>query len=82
MATDCNTLADFPAESFAILVLCEACGRQKWLDRATVPAGVRVQALRERLRCSACGSRTGSIRIVYTGAGGFRYGAGSMALRR
>jgi hypothetical protein len=79
MATDSNTLDDFPAESFAILVLCEACGRQGWLDRAKVPAGVTVQALRARLRCSACGSRKGSIRIVYSAAGGFRSGGGSMA---
>lgn len=79
MATDSNTLDDFPAESFAILVLCEACGRQRWLDHAKVPTGVTVQALRERLRCSGCGSRQGSIRIVYSAAGGFRYGGGSMA---
>ena len=72
MATDSNTLDDFPAESFAILVLCEACGRQGWLDRASVPAGVTVQELRGRLRCSGCGSRDASIRIVYTAAGGFR----------
>jgi hypothetical protein len=77
MAADSNTLADFPAETFAILAFCERCGRQGRLDRAKVPAGVTVQELRERLRCSGCGSHTGSIRIVYMGAGGFRYGGGS-----
>jgi hypothetical protein len=72
--TTANTLDDFPAETFGVLASCEACGRQVWLDRAKVPAGVTVQALRNRLRCSGCGSRETSIRLVYTGAGGFRYG--------
>ena len=67
MTTAANTLDDFPAETFGILVSCEACGRQGWLDPAVVP----VQRLRGRLRCSGCCSRETSIRIVYTGAGGF-----------
>jgi len=43
-----NTLDDFPAGAFTILL--------------------------RMLHCSACGSREASIRIVYTGAGGFEYG--------
>ena len=77
MAVNGNALEDFPAEVFRILVFCEACGRQAPLDRMKVPAGVSVQGLRGRLRCSSCGSRESSLRIVYTGAGGFRYGVGA-----
>jgi hypothetical protein len=39
-----------------------------------VPKHLRVQGLVKALRCSSCGSREASIRIVYTGAGGFHYG--------
>ena len=69
-----NSLDDFPAESFTILAFCDTCGHQAPLDRTHVPAGVTVQALRMRLRCSVCGSHATSLRILYTGAGGFRYG--------
>jgi hypothetical protein len=69
-----NTLDDFPAAAFAILAFCDACGRQVTLDRAALPQGLAVNDLRRRLRCAACGSRETSIRIIYTGAGGFRYG--------
>jgi hypothetical protein len=78
MTTASNTLDDFPGETFGVLVSCEMCGRQVWLDRAKVPAGVTVQALRGRLRCLGCNSRETSIRLVYTGAGGFRYGRRTM----
>jgi hypothetical protein len=74
MGSPDNTLDDFPAETFTILAFCDTCGYQAPLDRNRVPAGVTVQALRMRLRCSACGSRATSLRILYTGAGGFRYG--------
>ena len=66
-----NTLDDFPAETFTILAFCDTCGHQAPLDRTRVPAGVTVQALGMRLRCSACGSHATSLRILYTGAGGF-----------
>jgi len=69
-----NTLEDFPAPAFTILVFCETCGYRNPLDRAKVPEGRTVQVLVRWLRCSACGSREASIRIVYTGAGGFEYG--------
>ncbi|HYN76816.1 MAG TPA: hypothetical protein VES73_03370 [Lamprocystis sp. (in: g-proteobacteria)] len=69
-----NRLDDFPAATFTVLAFCDTCGHQAALDRDRVPAGVTVQALRMRLRCSACGSHATSLRILYTGAGGFRYG--------
>lgn len=74
MDTPGNLPDDFPAESFTILAFCDACEHRAPLDRTQIPPGVTVQALRGRLRCLACGHRGGSIRIVYTGAGGFRYG--------
>jgi hypothetical protein len=74
MGSPDNSLDDFPAETFTILAFCDTCGHQAPLDRTHVPASVTVQALRMRLRCAACGSRATSLRILYTGAGGFRYG--------
>ncbi len=73
MNTTGNTLDDFPAEAFTILVFCDVCDRSVPLDRTKVPDGLTVQELVKKLRCSSCGSRKASIRIVYTGAGGFRY---------
>ena len=72
-----NTIDDFPATAFAIVAFCERCGRRTTLDRPKLPPKVTIEALRRRLRCSGCGSRETSIRIVYTGAGGFRYGVGA-----
>ena len=72
--TPVDSFDDFPPESFTVLTFCDVCDHRTPLDRARVPPGVTVQALRGRLRCSACGRRGASIRIVYTGAGGFRYG--------
>ena len=73
-----NTVDEFPATTFAIVAFCERCGRQAMLDRAKLPPKSTIAALGRRLRCTGCGSRETSIRIVYTGAGGFRYGvAGS-----
>jgi len=69
-----NTVDDFPATAFAIVAFCEHCGRRVALDRENLPRKVTIEALRRRLRCTGCGSRETSIRIVYTGAGGFRYG--------
>lgn len=76
-----NTLTDFPAEAFTILAFCDACGRQMTLDRGTLPQGLTINDLRHRLRCAACGSRETSIRILYTGASGFRYGERSTISR-
>ena len=74
MGTRGNLPQDFPAEQFAIVAFCAACGRSTDLDRARIPARLTVQALPTRLRCSTCGSKDASIRIIYTGAGGFQYG--------
>ncbi len=74
MRTTGNTLDDFPAESFTLLVFCDVCDRSCPLNRTKVPDGLTVQELVKKLRCSSCGSRKASIRIVYTGAGDFRYG--------
>ena len=72
-----NAPADFPPESFALVAFCDACGHQATLERDRLPPGVPVQGLTRRLRCSRCQSRDCSLRIVYTGAGGFRYGGGA-----
>jgi len=69
-----NTLDEFPAEIFTIFVYCDACDRSGPLDRAKAPTGMTIRHLIKVLRCSRCGSREASIRIVYTGAGGFAYG--------
>ena len=66
-----NTLEDFPAAASTILVFCDACGHSSPLDRSKVPDGRTVQELVQLLRCGTCGSREASIRILYTGAGGF-----------
>ncbi len=69
-----NSLDDFPTENLTILAFYDYCGHQARLDQTRIPAGTTVQELRMRLRCSAYGSHATSLRIVYTGAGGFRYG--------
>mgnify|MGYP001825022516 CR=1 FL=1 len=74
MGTRGNLPQDFPADQFAIVAFCAACGRSTVLDRARIPAGVTVQALPVRLRCTGCGSRDASIRIIFPGAGGCQYG--------
>ena len=68
------TFSDFPPEEFTILGFCESCGHQGVVDRAAFPEKQIVQDLPGRLRCSACDSRECSIRIVFTGAGGYRHG--------
>lgn len=72
-----NFIDDFPATTFTILAFCAACGHQAPLERTKIPPGITIQALRYRLRRSACGSRETSLCILYTGAGRFRYGAGN-----
>ena len=71
--TDQNALSDFPPESFTVAAFCDSCGHQSRLDRAKVPQGVTVQQISRLLRCSQCGQKTASIRIIYTGAGGFQH---------
>lgn len=64
-----NTFSDFPPDQFEIIAFCESCGHRAVLDRSAFPEEQIVQELTGRLRCSACGSRECSIRIVFTGAG-------------
>ena len=63
---EANQLSDFPLDSFTIATFCESCRHQGQLDRDKVPPGVTVQQLTKLLRCSECGRKAGSIRIVYT----------------
>ena len=70
----------FPPERFDLVAFCEGCGHSAVLDRAALPPGVTVQQIPPRLKCSACGRRPGSLRIIYTGAGGFAHsGVGVVA---
>lgn len=68
-----NVLEDFPEDVFPIATSCDACGHQGQFDRRNVPPGVTGQQLPALLRCSKCGAKAGAIRIIYSGAGGFRY---------
>jgi hypothetical protein len=70
---DGNLVSDFPAPAFTIRLFCDACGHQADLDTTKTAEGVTVQQLTKRLRCTSCGSRECSIRIIYTGAGGFSH---------
>lgn len=70
---DGNLLPDFPPDEFTIIVFCDSCDHRADLDRDNVPKDMTVQELRRHLRCSDCGSRECSLRITYTGAGGFRH---------
>ena len=75
-----NTFSDFPPDQFEILAFCEVCGHQAMVKRSPVLEDSIVQDLTNRLRCSECGSRECSIRIVFSGAGGYQYGR-TMAVR-
>jgi hypothetical protein len=68
-----NVPDDFPPGSFSFYAFCETCRHFAAIDRACIPAGVTMTRMRTLLRCSACGSRKVALRIVYTGAGGFRH---------
>ena len=70
---DGNSVADFPTPDFTIRLFCDACGHQADLDREKVPGDTLIADLTERLCCTACGSRECSIRIIYSGAGGFSH---------
>jgi len=80
MGTAANLIDDFPAEAFSILAFCDACDHSAKLHRDRLPPGTTIKALRKRLWCSVCGQRGVSIRIVYTGAGGFHYGGAAPTL--
>lgn len=51
-----NTLSDFPAERFAIYVVCD-CGHMAAVDTSRLPGDLQVQVLRQLLRGGACGER-------------------------
>lgn len=72
-AIEGNQLSDFPPDQFAIHLFCDACDHRGDLDRQKVPQGMTIQELRKHLRCSECGSRECSLRIIYSGAGGYRH---------
>jgi len=67
-----NALADFPPERFAFHAFCE-CGHTDQVDTDRLPAELPIDVLRSRLRCSVCGSRQVSIRIIWMAAGGFHH---------
>ena len=56
-------------DQFEILAFGESYGHQGAVVRTAWPEGQIVQELPGRLRCSACGARECSIRIVFSGAG-------------
>jgi hypothetical protein len=73
MSSQSNLSLDFPPDQFTIRLFCDACGHQADLDATKVPSDMTVQELPRHLRCTSCGSRECSIRIIYTGAGGFSH---------
>jgi hypothetical protein len=56
-ATQPNLPEEFPPETFELRGFCDACGYSAAVSRARIPAGLSVQGLARRLRCTACGSR-------------------------
>jgi hypothetical protein len=60
----CNTLADFPPDKYMLLVYCCDCQRRPELNRSALPANTSIQALRPRLVCSACGSRSTQLDVA------------------
>ena len=73
MPEPANTPDDFPPEQFDLIAFCDACGHSAPIDRARIPPRLTIPELPARLRCTACGGRSCSIRIVYTGAGGYSH---------
>jgi DNA-directed RNA polymerase subunit RPC12/RpoP len=75
-----QTLAEL-ASHFELFAVCIDCRRMVRIDLnellQRLPGALTVEALRRRVRCRACGHRTGDIRIVYAGpcgsARGFHY---------
>ena len=67
-----NTPDASPPEQFELIAFCEGCGHSAPFDGARIPPGLTIPELPARLRCTACGGRACSIRIVYTGPGGYR----------
>jgi hypothetical protein len=66
----CNTLADFPQDRYALLIYCSACHRRAALNRGSEAENISIPQLRARLVCSECGSRSTELHIVWHGSGG------------
>ena len=70
-----RTLTKIP-DTFKLYAVCTDCERMEEVDRLGVieKAGdMTVTDFRKRVRCSACGTRTEDIRIVFVGETGFGY---------
>jgi hypothetical protein len=67
-----NKLQDFDPAKFTIFGFCANCDHNAPIPR--YDEEIEIPTLIERLSCSQCGSGDCSIRIVFTGAGGFSYG--------
>lgn len=75
-----QTLADL-AGHFELYAVCIRCKRMVRLDThqliQRVGGTCTIEAVRDRVRCRACGRRTQDIRLIYAGpcggAGGFHY---------
>jgi hypothetical protein len=67
---EANRVADFRSHQFAIRLFRDACGHQAGRDRGTVPEGLTIRDLPQRLRCAACSRRECAMRIGYAAAGG------------
>ena len=65
MSEPANTPDAFPPEQFDLIAFCDACGHSAPIDRGRIPPGLTNPELPARLRCTACGGRTCSMRIVY-----------------
>lgn len=68
-----NTLADFPADRFAIHAYCD-CGHSAKVNTGALPAHLTIDELKARLCCQACRRRGVRITIAWTACGGFQYG--------
>jgi hypothetical protein len=67
-----NKLKDFDPTLFTIYGFCANCDYNAPVPRTDEE--MEIPALIEKLSCSQCGSGKCSIRIIYTGAGGYAYG--------
>ncbi len=66
----CNTLVDFPADRFSLLVYCCDCQRRPELDHSRLPGAMTIPELQAHLVCSACGSRSTMLHIIWHGGRG------------
>jgi hypothetical protein len=73
-----NRIGDFDSDKFTLYVFCDECHHSKglpfWWLREKYGSDTTLNRIQSGLRCEPCDSRNCSIRIVYTGAGGFSHG--------